>query len=322
MSEGKVEHDDSLLDNGHVLFVRRGKKWGISTTSLRIGKSKHPEALSVKPEIVDIKFKMEIDRINGLMPDDEKLVIDTIFSDDPRYINIDVLAWLVSRWHEQCFSSVRQEEHVRFLDEILMGDETRGICVAWSGGWIGSATLAKQDHLGSGTEQLYIHEVCKAGYDQGVVSPIQKIFEIFFAYAQTLSYIKRDKQKKYTDIHLLVEKKPEHGFGASLNSLYRDRYGFRMDDRMGDSDYSLMRLDLKKQPSPKTEEELLIEQISRDYRAHIKTLKKDDPPGDAVKELQEQYMKIIADKGWGEKPKTRRKKPKTRRKKPKTRRKK
>ena len=314
MSEEKVEHVDSLLDNGHVLFVRKGKKWTISAKN------------SVKVEDIDIKFKMEVDRINNLIDkddEDEKLVMDTIFSDAAGHINIDVLAWLVGRWHEQCFSSIRQEEQVRFLEQILMGDETRGICVAWSGGWIGSATLAKQDHLDSGTEQLYIHEVCKAGYDQGVASPIQKIFETFFKYAQTLSYKKGKKQKKYTDIHLLVEKKPEHGFGASLNSLYRDRYGFRMDDRMGNDDYSLMRLDLKGTPSPKTEEESVIEQLSRDYRAHIKTLKKGESPGDTVKQLQEQYMKTMADKGWGKKSKRRRTKPKTRRRtKPKRRRKK
>ena len=317
MSEGKLEHDDNSLNQGRVLFTRKGKNWIINTVSLHVGEGEHPEALSAEPDIVDERFKMEIERINGLLPDDEKLVTDTIFYDDSQYINIDVLAWLVSHWHAQCFTSIRQEERVRFHDVILMSDDTRGICVAWSGGWIGSATLEKLDRIDIGQEQLYIHEVCKAGHDQGVASPIQQIFKILFAYARTLSYKKGQKRKKYTDIYLLVEKKPEHGFGASLNSLYRDMYGFRMDNRMGDPNHSLMRLDLKGTPSPKTEEELLLKQLSRDYRAHIKTLKKDESSCDIVKELQEQYMKIIADKGWGKKPKTikrrkRRKRRKTR----------
>ena len=49
-------------------------------------------------------------------------------------------------------------------------------------------------------------------------------FDTFFKYAPRLEY----KRKPFKEVWLFVEKNPDHGFGASLNSLYSKRHGFKM----------------------------------------------------------------------------------------------
>jgi len=103
----------------------------------------------------------------------------------------------------------------RLIDNIFGGrGDTVALVVGWNGDAekvIGSATIQKADH-GNGVN-YWINEVCKTPTDKvpGVKSPIS---DVMGACENWIS-----KQGK-ASAWLMVEKNPDHGFGAVLNWYY------------------------------------------------------------------------------------------------------
>ena len=314
--EGKNEINEEELNVGRALFVKDSKGvWSLQ-----------PE-FSVGYDTVNIKMMTEIERINETLNEDD-VTIDGDFFIDELVINQEMLTWLIAHWEGQCFQSNTtgeiQENIERILTKIFKKSSTTvAICVSWNGGWVGSATLEKQNYGSLKTPRLWIHEVCKAGIpvNKDASSSIPIIFETFFDYAPTLKY----KGKPFKEVWLFVEKNPDHGFGASLNSLYSKRYGFRMAKAPIEGFTAMKRVVSEKRPDL-TEEELRIEEISNAYRTRLKTLqgaKQEIIEDEELGKIQEDYLTLLTEKGWGIKPKkTKRKRKKLSRRKKRSRRKK
>jgi len=313
--EGKDEINEEQLNIGQALFVKDKNGWRLHTD------------FSVDIASVNIKMMMEIKRINSNLNEGE-VAIEGDFFIDGLVINPEILAWLIAHWEGQCFQSNTTDEIQtnikRLLDDIFKKySSTIAICVSWNGGWIGSATLEKQKYGSLKNPRLWIHEVCKAGIplNRDAKSPIPAIFETFFNYAPTLKF----KNKPFKEIWLFVEKKPEHGFGASLNSLYAKRYGFRMAKAPIEGFTAMKHVVSDKEPDL-TEEEMRIDELSNAYRKRLKTLQEEKQnivDDEELNRVQEEYLTILAEKGWGKKPKkTKRNRKKQSRRKKRSRRKK
>ena len=282
--EGKDAFDEEYLNVGHVLLVKDGDNWVINGD------------LSVDTNAVNIKMNAEIIRINETL-DERDFAMEDVFTID-NIINNDILAKLMTHWQAQCFQSNTTREKLmnieRLLDTILNPESTTvAICISWNNGWFGSATLEKGTYGSMLNPRLWIHEVCKAGnaLNERSRSPIPVIFEVFFNYAPKLKF----RGKIFKEVWLLVEKRPEHGFGGSLNSLYMNKYGFRM-EKTSLSDYTAMKRDLSgkfKRPTPL---ELRIDELSDEYRIRVKFLQEEqlDITGDGVlSDIQEKYLALL-----------------------------
>lgn len=294
--EGKNEINEEDLNVGHALFVKDSKGvWSLQ-----------PD-FSVDYDTVNIKMMTEIERINETLNEDDVTIGGDFFIDE-LVINQEMLTWLIAHWEGQCFQSNTTGEIQGNIERILTkvfkkSSTTVAICVSWNGGWVGSATLEKKKYGSHTTPRLWIHEVCKAGspVNEESSSPIPVIFETFFDYAPTLKY----KGKNFKEVWLFVEKNPDHGFGASLNSLYSKRYGFKM-TKTPRSDLTAMKRVVSEKRPDLTEEELIIEEISNAYRTRLKTLqeaKQNIVEDEELSRFQEKYLALLTEKGWGRKPK-------------------
>lgn len=300
--EGKDAFDEECLNVGHALLVKNKGSWVIN-----------PD-LSVDTNAVNIKMNAEIIRINETL-DEGDFAMENVFTID-NIINNDILAKLMTHWQAQCFQSNTTYEKLgnieRLLNTILNPESTTvAICISWNNGWIGSATLEKGTYGSMRNPRLWIHEVCKAGdaLNERATSPIPKIFEVFFNFAQMLTF----RGKSFKEVWLLVEKKPEHGFGGSLNSLYMKKYGFRM-EKSPLSNYTAMKRDLSlrlEELPGYTPLEVIINTLSKEYRSRVKFLKDEglDITGDGeLNDIQEKYLALFVKNRAGKTKKHKKKK--------------
>ena len=282
--ESKDDIDLELLNVGHALLVKERGNWVLN------------KKLSVDMNVVNIKMNREIIRINESL-DEGDIVMEGAFTTDG-IINNDILAKLMTHWQAQCFKSntiyEKRENIERLMNTILNPESTTiAICISWNNGWFGSATLEKGKHGSMRNPRLWIHEVCKAGdaLNERASSPIPVIFEVFFNYAPKLKF----RGKSFKEVWLLVEKEPEHGFGGSLNSLYMNKYEFRMEDTSL-SDYTAMKRDLSGKYKKPTPLELRIDELSDEYRSRVKYLKYEnlDITGDGeLSDIQGKYLALF-----------------------------
>ena len=312
--EGKDAFDEERLNVGHALLVKNKGSWVIN-----------PD-LSVDTNAVNIKMNAEIIRINETL-DEEDFVMDDTFTIDNITINNGILAKLMTHWQAQCFQSNTTREKLRnierLLDNILNPESTTiAICISWNNGWFGSATLEKGTYGSMRNPRLWIHEVCKAGnaLNERARSPIPVIFEVLFNYAPMLTF----RGKGFKEVWLLVEKRPEHGFGGSLNSLYMNNYGFRM-EKTSLSDYTAMKRDLslRLEDIPEyTPLEVIISKLSDKYRSRVKLLQEEqlDIIGDGeLSDIQGKYLALFVKNRAGKTKKHKKKGKKGKGKKKKTR---
>ena len=109
------------------------------------------------------------------------------------------------------------------------------------------------------------------------------------------------KGKNFKEVWLFVEKNPDHGFGASLNSLYSKRHGFKM-AKAPIKGFTAMKRDVSEKEQDLTEDEMRIEEISNAYKTRLKTLqgaKQEIIEDEELGKIQEDYLTLLAEKGWG-----------------------
>ena len=282
--------------SGDVLFQKYKYGWMIT----------HDKTNQTNIIDVNNKLLLEVARINDNNYDepDELILSKSIFTEDIdgyAYITHETMGWLLSYWQEQCFHLNKMEIRQRLLEQILNHKSTTiAICMAWSGDWIASVVLEEKQASKSidnpRPRGLYLNECCKSGTGAPAPYLLDIPFQKLLDFAKTLVH-------RYNEIFLFVKIDPIHGFGASLNKLYSDRYGFRMHTSRY-TGVTTMKRDLKDglyRPPPKTLGEHLIYRLAEYYRNHTRFIYGTEIPKgrDEVMEfLQEYYLITLQNNGW------------------------
>lgn len=208
------------------------------------------------------------------------------------------LPLFIAEQQEKCFK-VPRSENIERISNLLVKerDDIVALAIAWSSEYkaIGSALIQKEN-FGNGIK-YWIHEVCKTGQQhKGEASPISTVIELLQDYVYT----------RAKSVWLLVEMKPDHGFGGVLNNFYFTK-GFVIKKKMKGEIRNLKGYTIMERNKDRsfTEEETdlhdkirkLTEQIKKDA-ADIGIKSKDltssiinDHP--KLKEIQDEYEKLI-----------------------------
>ena len=144
-----------------------------------------------------------------------------------------------------CFQeNAVSENKKRLIGNIFGGGgDTVALVVGWNVGAdrvIGSATIQKGDH-GNGVK-YWINEVCKTPIDKvrGVKSPISDVMKVCEDWISN---------QGMANAWLMVEKNPDHGFGAVLNWYYGQKKYALVASGIGDYQaFTIMKKNLKDSP--------------------------------------------------------------------------